>query len=99
MIITLLVAIVFLGLSVGRRLFDKRSEKLRNIFQSINTGSVWEPCVDVSGWPLPSYSRKVTVIDKYYDSKSKSYVIKCSTENNQILSYLLEDFILGKKIS
>ena len=99
MIITLLVAAVFLGLSVGRRLFNRKSERLWNIFQSINIGSVWEPCIDVSGWPLSSYSKKVTVIDKYYDSKSKGYIIKCSTENNQILSYLLEDFILGKKVS
>ena len=53
--------------------------------------------VDQSGWPLPEYTGIVTVVDKGQDS-NHNFIIYCTTEDNKMLKYFIDDFLQGKRI-
>lgn len=71
--------------------------RLLNKYNSIEIGSKWVMSVDQCGWPLSDYSRIVTVVDKGQDSNYNP-IIYCTTEDNRLLKYFIDDFIQGKRI-
>ena len=89
---TLFTVICLVGIYIviyENRLLDK--------YNSIEIGSKWVMAVDSSGWPLPEHSGIVTVIDKGQDS-NYNFIIYCTTEDNRVLKYFIDDFLKGKKI-
>lgn len=66
-------------------------------YDSIEIGSKWIMAVDQKGWPLSEYTCIVTVIDKGQDS-NHNFIIYCTTEDNRVLEYFIDDFLQGKRV-